>query len=160
MKNSSVGTTILIIITVIGLVGWYLREKEMSVPNTVTVKTTKKEYSPQTSAIAAAIKNMTLADCDGVKKDPWYCNRPEFTLENMETLYGDLYAWGIGNTDDRQFVWAAKRTKDLWGTIYFEDSPGALPKCEDISDFPAGVFDGKFSKCLENGSEIDRFTQQ
>jgi hypothetical protein len=159
MKKPSLGTSLLIIIAVIGLFGWYLREKEMSGQYKVTVKAVKKEYSPETGAIADAIRNMTLVDCDGIKKEPWYCNRPTFTLENLEPLYGDLYAWGIGSTDDRQFVWAAKRMKNMWGTIYFEDVPGLLPKCEDVSDFPPEVFDGKFSKCMENGGEIDRFTQ-
>ena len=90
---------------------------------------------------------------------PWYCDSVKFTLEETHVSSDNLYARGIGtNKKGLVFNWAM--VKEGFTNWYFypedSDSVGNLPKCEEIEDLPPEIFDGMFSKCLQDGKEVQR----
>lgn len=113
-------------------------------------------YQTETKLLEKYIKVGTKYGCNKTGSKLWYCDSSEYKIEEIIPYRDALYARGVGKTREKlDFRWAASMTGKLW-SIYLEDPGSTLPKCEEIEDLPPEIFDGMFSKCLQDGKEVQR----
>lgn len=112
----------------------------------------------ESELIGEALNNLVEVACKEGKNKKQYCGRVRFTINYVNPHPETLYANGSVKTrDNKEFYWAAVKTKGSWSELYIEDPDKSIPDCLEVDNFPSEIFNQKFRFCMDDkGQKIDR----